>query len=462
MSRPIQGKDCIFQVDLGAGYVTVACIKNFTVDLTVETKEITSEEDGEYKDFDYKSKTASVNGEGVLRLQDGITPNVFDFADYQDNFLEMRFRAVFYDPDGLVNKVFRGEAIVESCNLNANPSQLADGSFKLLVKGKYFLETALPDNASIVITSTGDNSIAGLVKFRLINADGETIFDSGLLPGASGGNLAHPVNVTGTVQKGMYYIYWQATVDSELNEFSTDALPTLVTDFTSGTSSENTTGVQLYDFTSDRAVTFTLGVPAPPPVCVPPAIVGSPALPDAVIGEAYTYSFSVNGSATFNLSNITKPAWLNITPLSVSTSGCVITFTGTPGVGDDGVGIFVSFDINNACGTVSFSDTIVVSTNPDLINIAYTFTTVGFGTFRINKNGGAAITPLTASGSGNINAVPGDVMQVQVTKVGGTKHIVVTDSVSGDLYNVTNGNTTNSFSWTAVLGSDYTITATIS
>jgi hypothetical protein len=34
--------------------------------------------------------------------------------------------------------------------------------------------------------------------------------------------------------------------------------------------------------------------------------------------------------------------------------------------------------------------------------------------------------------------------------------------VSGDIYDVTNGNTTNSFSWTAALGSDYTITATIS
>lgn len=455
----IQGRNCLFQLLIGDDYMDVVCAKTFSINVTTEMKETTASQSGFWTEKRPRKLSYVINFNGAVQvIAESDKPTVKSMLINQIQFLPFNYRLLYYDNSdnlmGITGQVYVGNTVID-----ANPINLLNGTTELQGNGPIEVIDALPEMANINIASTGDGSITALFQFKLINTDGEIIFDSGRLPEASGGNLSHPANATGQVLKGSYYIYWQATTDSDLNNFSTTAPPTLSTDFIDGTQNENTYPSQLYDFTADRNVVFALGIPAPPPSCVAPSIVGSPAMPDAVVGEVYTFSFTVNGTTPFSISNVTKPAWLDI-----SVSGTIVTMTGTPDTGDVGTGIVVSFDINNSCGTDSFSDTIIVSSNPDLIIINYSFTqnTGGFGVFRIFKNGSPAIAPLSATGSGSINAVPGDVMQVTVTQVGSTKHIVVNDSVSGDIYDVTNGNTTNTFSWTAVLGSDYTITATIS
>lgn len=79
--------------------------------------------------------------------------------------------------------------------------------------------------------------------------------------------------------------------------------------------------------------------------CEAAAIVGTPALPDATVGVAYSYSFEVTGTAPFTLGSIIKPDWM-----TVSISGTTVSFSGTPQVGDIGTGIAVGFDIQNCVG----------------------------------------------------------------------------------------------------------------
>lgn len=460
----IQGRNCIFQMLIGDTYMDVVCAKTFSFNRVYELKETTTVASGYDKEYRPRKKSYTISFNGVVQvIAESDKPTLKTLFDYAEQFLPVNYRLIYEDNSGNV-LVIVGQCYANGAIFNANPINLLDGTTELTGNGPIEILDEVPDfiNVTVAVEGVADAKC----RFLLFDADGNIKYDTStieaLLPYS--GWIPQGVSVVIPVQKGQYA--WGVSTDdifADLSTFDLDITPAVNINIPYGDYSQNSLP-DVYDFLIDKTATFTIGLPVPPPVCVPPAIVGIPALPDAVIGEPYTYSFSVNGSTTFNLSNITKPAWLNISIISVSTSGCVISMTGTPGVGDDGVGILVSFDINNACGTASFSDTIVVSTNPDLIIINYTFTDnlPSSSVFRIYKNGIAAIAPLTASGAGSINAVPGDVLQVSVTEVGGTKNIVVNDSVSGDIYNVTNGNTTNSFSWTAVLGSDYTITATIS
>lgn len=79
--------------------------------------------------------------------------------------------------------------------------------------------------------------------------------------------------------------------------------------------------------------------------CEAVTIVGTPALPDATVGVAYSYSFEVAGTAPFELDSIIKPDWMTI-----SISGTTVTFSGTPTIGDIGTNIVVGFDIQNCAG----------------------------------------------------------------------------------------------------------------
>lgn len=79
--------------------------------------------------------------------------------------------------------------------------------------------------------------------------------------------------------------------------------------------------------------------------CTAASIVGSPALPNATVGVAYSYSFEVAGTAPFALGSIVKPDWMTI-----AISGTTVSFSGTPLIGDIGTNIAVGFDIQNCVG----------------------------------------------------------------------------------------------------------------
>jgi hypothetical protein len=87
-----------------------------------------------------------------------------------------------------------------------------------------------------------------------------------------------------------------------------------------------------------------------------PVVVPSFTLPDATQGVAYSHTETLTGDQPFALSSIVKPSWMTI-----SIAANIFTFAGTPGSGDDGTGITVSFHVTNACGDVAVAKTIDVT-----------------------------------------------------------------------------------------------------
>lgn len=435
----IQANDCLIDIDMGSGYVPFLCVKSFTVNIVTDEKEITTEGDGFFKAFDYKILSWTVNVNGALQIQDNVNPVIFDAVEYQKNFIEVPLRARFYK--GVQLKVFTGRCIVKQSNLASNASQLADGTIDLLGSGAFTLEDSLPDKVNLNLIMTGSDDSIALAKFRLIDTNGEIIFQSDTLPEASGGWLSNPFNVNTLVPKGSWYVFWITDCQVDGNNFSLDAPPTLSTDFDNNIQQQNTYPSQLYDFTSNRTGIWTLGIPVPPPTCVVPSIVGSPSLPNGTEGQAYSYSFSLNGSEPFSISNVTKPSWL-----SISISGSTVNFGGTPPVGSAGTGITISFDINNACGTVSFSDSINVVPIANPVTINWHRTGIAGGTLRIYQNGVLIVQASSvSSGSATVNA--NDNMQATMSGAF-NKSLQVDDSPGGTLF-FGSGSSTQSFSWLA-------------
>lgn len=451
----IQGKNCVFQVKIGDDYKTVVCAKSFTFNPIADMKETTTVGSGFWKEFRPRKLSYTISFNGMLQVASLITQEVVKtLFTYQITFLPLPFQILYTDTSG--NKmVVRGIVYVTSSLFDASPANLVNATQELQGTGPIEVLDHLPVPINIHIVSTGDPSIAAFIQFRLYNTNGDLVFDSGQLPAASGGNLSHPVDVIGTVQSGSYYYTWGATTDSVGNIFDLDAPPTASSSFANGTNGDSSVNVQLYDFTADRTVTFALGVPTPPPSCVAPFNTGTTVLPDGTVGIPYSAAMTLGGSEPFNLTGVTKPAWMDL-----NFFGPTLIFSGTPDV--DGTVFLVEFDVNNACGAYHFSDTIDVADNPDVCAIDYSFTTSVFTSiFRIFVNGTPAITPLTADGSGSINVNPGDTVEVQCVASATSKHTTVVDSVSGTIYDNTTSATTQSFTFVATTGHDYTITSTI-
>ncbi len=276
------------------------------------------------------------------------------------------------------------------------------------------------------------------------------VFDSGQLPEASGGNLTHPINVTGTVQKGTYSIFWQALSQSIGNTFELDAPPTKSELFDDLLVNESTYGVQEFDFTANRLVSFTLGTPVPPPSCVAPSIASGGTLPDGQVGVAYSHSITVNGSQPYNITNVTKPSWLTLT----ITGGNTVLLSGTPDA--DGTGITVSFDVNNACGTASVSDTIdIAAAPPTTATINYVWDRAIGEQMRLFVNA-VLVRTLTVDETGSFLVNAGDVVEAQI--INGfivPVRLIVTDvTFSLEMYNHTAVGTF-SFSWPAAASRVY-------
>lgn len=90
--------------------------------------------------------------------------------------------------------------------------------------------------------------------------------------------------------------------------------------------------------------------------CVPIAITGAPDLPNAFVGEAYSYVINLTGDMPHTLGAVTKPGWM-----TVAIVGGNIHIEGTPAVGDIGAAVAVSIHVDNACGGVTFADTLNIT-----------------------------------------------------------------------------------------------------
>lgn len=463
----IQSTGCLFQVRLDADYKTLLCAKGFTPTFTAKVKETTTEGDGTYQDYDYDVKTASIQLESVLVIQDNINPTSLDLFEFHRNMAEVPFRLLYFGQSGSVKSI-EGFAIVEEINLPAAAGLLAEGSVKLTVKGEYTVADAIPQFVNLRIHIFNDPTAPAFLKFRLQDANGANVFQTDVLPQANGGNLANPLDITVQVPKGSWYYWFEFDTNNVNNVMTLDAPPTKSLGFNDKVTTDSSYPTQLYDFTADRTLEISLGTPTPPPTCVPPGIVGTPSLPDGQVSANYSYSFPITGSPNFTITNITKPSWMNITIFAYSVIGSPPTYsvliTGIPDTA--GTGIDVSFDINNACGTKSFADSIDITTAPATQStIDWVFEShTSQGVFRIYVNAVLAVEQLgngTFTGSINVNA--GATVEAQdlgANIVNPKKDLTIinqTDSIT--LFDVQDSFTDLVFDWVAGSSKNYTVAA---
>lgn len=452
----IQANRCLFQVKQDGVYTTVMCTRSFRVNPVTVEKEITAPIDGKFKSFDYSQLTGNINVDGVL-VRDLTTQTMFSFPEAQLNFLELDIRVIFIDELNLP-KVFRCQCIVSNATMEASAGQTGGGTVELLISGEYIIEDALPEFVNLRLLISNSPTSQAFLKFNLIDSTGSTIFQTDTLPQASGGNLANPLDITVPVPKGNWYYWFQFDSNNVGNILNLDAPPTRTVGFNNGIYNEGSYPNLTYDFTADRTLSVTLGVNNPPPTCVPPSVIQGLNNPTAIEGVPWSAIVTLAGSQPFSLSNITKPAWVNI-----SISGSTITLSGNPVAGlNQGIG----FDITNACGTVNTNDQIDVSANPNAIqlDINYTETLSGIPAtvtgFHLYVNAVNYLNLLTTRSESTL-VNPGDIIELRITGTSGrNSHFDVTGTVDGLIMNEDSTQATFIRTFTAVAGNNYTINAT--
>lgn len=457
----IQGRNCLFQMLIGDDYLDVVCAKTFSFNRVYELKETTTVASGYDKEFRPRKKSYTISFNGVVQvLADSSKPTIKTLFDYAEQFLPVGYRLIYEDNTGNV-MVIVGQCYVNSSIFNSNPINLLDGTVEMTGNGPIEILDEVPEFITLTVQVTGEADAK--TRFILYEADGTIAYDTStllaLLP--TSGWLVQGETVIMQVQKGQYA--WGISTDdilSSTNTFDLDITPAVAIGIPGGDYNQNSLPT-VYDFLTNKTALFTIGPTTPPPSCVAPAIVGSPSLPNGQVGVPYNYSFSITGSPVFSLSNVTKPAWMTIAVVeSPAASGLyIIQFSGTP----DTTSISdVELDINNACGSVNFTDTLTVTSPGTLILFTWSNTVEAgaFGYLKIYKNG-VNIVNQYGNGSGNFSIVSGDVIEAQsIGSIILEKTLTITGTVSGVIFTDTDtANVIHSFTPTA--GQIYDIDGTI-
>lgn len=464
----IQGSKVAFQVLIGDEYITLFCAKSINLRTDADVVETTTKGDGRFKDWDYDVLSASVSLEAITALQnEGNPPTLIDFWDFQYQFMEVNFRIIYTDAvDAAKIKVFRAQGIVRSNNTNASAGLIVDGTADILIKGQYFLEDAIPEYVDFNIVSFNNDTAAAQIRVQLIDTDGNIIFDTALLEEAVSGWLENPVDITKKVLIGDYYMILEVRTETENNTWLIPPPPIGMTGgFNNGINVINTEelGKPVIPFDVARQLIITLGTVVEPPPCVQPDFVGSTVLPDGEVGIPYVATFPLIGSQPFTLSDVTKPAWMNIAVVDISGTEKGVQFSGTPDA--EGTGINVTVQVNNACGAVNLPQTIDITAPPvTQSTVTWSFNKTGLnaaGTFRIWVNS-VQIVNVNSDNSGTFNVNPGDVifasLVAQVEQIGS---MAVVDSVDGVIFFEPGQDGTINFQWTAINGHNYDISADV-
>lgn len=83
--------------------------------------------------------------------------------------------------------------------------------------------------------------------------------------------------------------------------------------------------------------------------CVPLVALGAITLPNAMVGQPYSYSFGASSETAIEVIDQGKPSWMIITITQDEPTAYTVTITGTPPEGSDEENVFVGFDLTN-CG----------------------------------------------------------------------------------------------------------------
>lgn len=149
----IKGRNAIFETDVLGDMLPLVCVKNFSINVVADTKEITTDGSGLWKDFDYDrlSYTISISGLTQIFGDDG-RPTFYDMYDAMVNFSEVNYRVIYIDNAG--NPAIKvGQCIISNKLFDANPIKLLNSSVILLGKGE--LVTHKPSDTNNVIFSVG-------------------------------------------------------------------------------------------------------------------------------------------------------------------------------------------------------------------------------------------------------------------------------------------------------------------
>lgn len=462
----IQGLNCVFQLKIGDEYLTVVCAKSFTFNPVTDMKETTTVGSGFWKEFRPRKLSYTITFNGMLQVASLITQEkIKTMFDYQIQFLPLVYRLIYTDNSGNVMNV-NGTIYITSTLLDASPVNLVNGTVEMQGSGPIEVLDFIPDYINVTVSVTGIADAK--TRFILYKADGTVAYDTStllaLLP--TGGWLVQGESVILVVQKGQYA--WGISTDdvgSSTNTFDLDITPPVALSFGQTDFNQNSLP-NVFDFLTDKAAVFDIGIPSPPPACVSPGITGTPSLPDGQVGQPYVFSFPIIGSDPFNITNVVKPSWMSISIVLIS-GNYYVSFAGTPDV--SGTGITVSLDINNACGTVPFSDTIdIAAAPPTTSTINWSFDAPGSSsgpwTLRLFVNAVLVIEEhIDSSGAFTVNN--GDAVEVQVisASVGfplkDLDVINTTDSVT--LHSEVNSLPAIIFSWTSGASKSYSVAGSV-
>lgn len=463
----IQGNSCVFQLKIGDDYMTVICAKSFSINVATEMKDTTTVGGlgtGWWKEKRPRKLEYSISFNGTVQvIADGDKPTIKTMLQNQVWFLPMDYRIIYEDNSENV-MVLMGRVYNANTAINASPANLLDGTIELQGTGPIEIEDALPIPIAlrILMVDDGTGNQVGKARFVLQDLEGNVVFQTDDLPGAVAGYIEGPAfDITTSVESGEYYYTWYTYTETDANLFHLDDPPGVTTAFPSGFQSGTSYPATLHDFTAPREVSFSLGPSAPPPGCVDVQFGVTPPMPDGTINQPYSYTFPITGTAPFVISNVTKPAGLNIT-VNVSEPFSSVTISGTPEV--DGNDLEVSFDITNcASGIASFSDTIDIAPaiNQSTLIYSLTVTSPAVGTFKIYVNGNIVIDAVApTSGSFGINENDEVEIQLNSFNPAHTKHLTVDSDVDGSLHDST-GTTIRIFSFTTLPNREYTVTGDV-
>ena len=142
MASAVQGKDCVFKINITGGLKAVLCSKSFTLTTTTEEIETTTISDGSdpesgyWKDFDYQSLSYSITLDGIMKITDSSDDTIWELITAQTGFYEVPFEALYLDAEAN-SKAVSGTVMVKSSSLAAASSGFVNTSVELLGKGKY-------------------------------------------------------------------------------------------------------------------------------------------------------------------------------------------------------------------------------------------------------------------------------------------------------------------------------------
>lgn len=127
----IVGRDVIFYIDKGAGFVPYVCAVSFSLKTVTETKGILTTGDGNWNKPKAQRKSYQLNFNGVSELPldpaDGY--DAFDFLENQCQDTNFQYQIRYTSNGSTVVKMITGEALVVDSDFTAGAEGLMDSTF---------------------------------------------------------------------------------------------------------------------------------------------------------------------------------------------------------------------------------------------------------------------------------------------------------------------------------------------